>query len=359
MIEVRNKHSYSTYNNKYKNQTQFKHEFVDLDENNKLDVKNNDQCESNVNSPNENFKSDNEVNKENNINIENINMNVAIKYPQSENEKISNTQEERKTEFVDIDVEKMFSSDSKNLDLPNKLESHDPRSNSEYTDHEIPEENEEFEDENEHLEEESSGSIDNDYIEAEFEKFTKMANLENMGQMEYDDYNDFEMEKTKNNKVIFEDDFTHTTHTKQTSNDKVEEDTQNIPNEDENNMKETTRNFMNSLKSIDPKVLMEIRNKLSEDDKNIKKDDAAGNNNQQTLDNAQTNVQNLQMLGNLQNNTNNNAINQYNQIFYQKNYFALNNKVPIQNYLFSNYAHFFYRGRDSNIHREYFALKCL
>jgi hypothetical protein len=30
-----------------------------------------------------------------------------------------------------------------------------------------------------------------------------------------------------------------------------------------------------------------------------------------------------------------------------------------QNYIFSNYANFFYRGRDSNMHREYFTLKCL
>eukprot|EP00340_Litonotus_pictus_P005729 CAMPEP_0170519770 /NCGR_PEP_ID=MMETSP0209-20121228/5058_1 /TAXON_ID=665100 ORGANISM="Litonotus pictus, Strain P1" /NCGR_SAMPLE_ID=MMETSP0209 /ASSEMBLY_ACC=CAM_ASM_000301 /LENGTH=1259 /DNA_ID=CAMNT_0010805733 /DNA_START=1 /DNA_END=3783 /DNA_ORIENTATION=+ len=33
--------------------------------------------------------------------------------------------------------------------------------------------------------------------------------------------------------------------------------------------------------------------------------------------------------------------------------------VPIQNYFFSKHAHLFFRGRDSNIHREYFALKCL
>ena len=41
--------------------------------------------------------------------------------------------------------------------------------------------------------------------------------------------------------------------------------------------------------------------------------------------------------------------------------FQINDKnlTNYQNYIFSNYANFFYRGRDSNIHREYFTLKCL
>jgi len=142
---------------------------------------------------------------------------------------------------------------------------------------------------------------------------------------------------------------------------------------------------MESLKSIDPQVLMEIRGKLNEEGKKTEEStptsfvNTSNNNNSisnsnmtsMNMSNIHMNmaqIQNLQNSGqmpnmqgvNLGNSSNmplpNNMPPNYEEfLLHQRQY----NKVPIQNYIFSNYAHFFYRGRDANIHREYFALKCL
>jgi hypothetical protein len=57
----------------------------------------------------------------------------------------------------------------------------------------------------------------------------------------------------------------------------------------------------------------------------------------------------------------NNLINQQNTNNMTSSPYHINNQnlSNYQDYFMSNYAHFFFRGRDSSIHREYFALKCL
>lgn len=256
-------------------------------------------------------------------------------------------------------------------------------------------------------EEEDSDSIDNEMIEAEFDKFIRESKMVGANKNFSEDYYTDREKETKNNKVIFEDDIDAKNKNEEipltnqiSEKDNKEENATKINNIDNvdasitrsidkeenssNSMKETTRNFMESLKSIDPQVLMEIRGKLNEEGKkteestptsgvNSSNNNSISNSNMTSMNmsNMHMNmaqIQNLQNSGqmpnmqaaNLGNLTNmplpNNMPPNYEEfLLHQRQY----NKVPIQNYIFSNYAHFFYRGRDANIHREYFALKCL
>lgn len=104
--------------------------------------------------------------------------------------------------------------------------------------------------------------------------------------------------------------------------------------------------YKDSVKSIDPKILSTIKNKLSEDF-----------NNQENKNQTQTQMQGY--MGYQSYNQN------YNQMLnpafitmlksYQRQF--SNNKIPLQSILTNDYHNFFYRGRDANIHREYATLK--
>jgi hypothetical protein len=204
-------------------------------------------------------------------------------------------------------------------------------------------------------EEEDEESEDQELIEAEFDKFIRESNMISGNKNFNEDYYNRESD-TKNNKVIFEDEVKNAdaeTPVKKETNiiKKQEMTTENADNaengenaenlENENKLKEATRNYIDSLKSIDPKVILEIRDKLNEDGKKTDKPNEEKN---------EDTVSTINNITSLQANSPSTE-----DFFNQRQY----NKVPIHNYIFSNYAHFFYRGRDSNIHREYFALKCL
>ena len=101
--------------------------------------------------------------------------------------------------------------------------------------------------------------------------------------------------------------------------------------------------YKDSVKSIDPKILSTIKNKLSEDYNNQENKTQSQ---MQSYLNYQNNFQQNQML---------------NPAFismitnYQRQF--MNNKLPLQSVLSTNYTNFFYRCRDANIHREYATLK--
>jgi hypothetical protein len=301
-----------------------------------------------------------------------------------------------KGEYVQIDVEKMFSNESLGEDneaansekgkeeIPPILEENITNTqnciNGQQNPHELqqnPESNhnqnsqsehssevdehedvEDLNDEDENIleaeDEDDEESEDQEMIQAEFDKFIRESNMISGNKNFNEDYYNRESD-TKNNKVIFEDEVKNVDAETPVKNDKnilncekKEEDV--IENsESDSKLKEATRNYMESLKSIDPKVILEIRDKLNEDgkktDKSNEKSDEKNLEKQDDTENATINN-----ITSLQGNSHSTE-----DFFNQRQY----NKVPIQNYIFSNYAHFFYRGRDSNIHREYFALKCL
>jgi hypothetical protein len=246
-------------------------------------------------------------------------------------------------------------------------------------------------------EEDDSDSVDNEMIEAEFDKFIRESNMVGANKNFSEDYYADREKETKNNKVIFEDDTdininqsnaaiqvvnnlnsvqdpsgdsndlknTHNEDISEQAN-KEENENKNVninsntnenKEENSNTMKETTRNFMESLKNIDPQVLMEIRGKLNEEGKKTDEISNTANTTNNTNMNMNMNMMNMQSMASMQGgNIPTNLPPNYDEfMLHQRQY----NKVPIQNYIFSNYAHFFYRGRDANIHREYFALKCL
>lgn len=238
-------------------------------------------------------------------------------------------------------------------------------------DHDIENEKNKIEEEDE----EESDSEENDLINEEFDKFIRESKMIAMTKTynEDNDYVDMEV-NTKNNKIIFEDDQGEGKETEikpeksgvtasgeaakeqeQNSNINIAEKKEEIIIEENikenqtklDSLKESTRGFMESLKTIDPKVLLEIKNKLNEEGKKI--------------DNASNNDENANFNSKIW--SNNNIFPGINSEDYNAVYTnhprIMNTKVPLHNYVFSNYAHFFYRGRDSNIHREYFALKCL
>lgn len=230
--------------------------------------------------------------------------------------------------------------------------------------------------------EENSGSeseIDENDINEEFDKFIKeTANIRNSknytNDCEYNDYTDVEG-ATKNNKIIFEDD-DKAEDTKR-ENDNKKEDTENIQedvnesekllnndmnnvhNEKNNNLdneygnlKESTKAFMDSLKNIDPKVLSEIKNKL-----NLKQEEDINSSN-----NKDNQTANINIIANTNQTPAGLIANPWHLYAQRLSLYNNNNsinKLFLQNHIFVNYAHFFFRGRDSNIHREYFSLKCL
>lgn len=300
-------------NNGYYN-NQLRHEFVDLDELNKL--KSSDQVTAKLN------QQDVQENKQADIRYQS---DSGLAYNHLANTR-NNTNFGQMQEVVEVFSE----GDKKIKGKKNKDQfKSDDTDNGEFE--EI--ENEEYEDE------ESSELDDNEMIQEEFDNFIQTAKYENMGKMIYnDDYNEFE-DETKNNKVIFDDDNNDSSTKIDKPVDEVIKE-KNIPPSEEN-MKETTRGFLNSLKNIDPKVLLEIKNKLSQDNDNFKKGQESDEKKQ-----SQPDTENPQP--------------DFNELY--QNHFYQNqnmNKMSIQNYMYTNYAHFFFRGRDSNIHREYFALKCL
>jgi hypothetical protein len=305
-----------------------------------------------------------------------------------------------KNNLVDIDVEKMFANDK--IELKKEVQMETPQGkDAEEMESQGVEQEEECDDSVDELEdvedlndeeineeinrlnnaeeeeEEDSDSADNEMIEAEFDKFMRDANMVGANKNYTEDYYADRESNTKNNKVIFEDDTTpnpsavinppaNETATAQECSDNAnnKEDAAKeptYPQNNQDNMKESTRSFMDSLKSIDPKVLMEIRGKLNEEGKKTEENNNNLANNTQVGDNSNMPSNMPPNMNNLTNMPPNMPTNMPGNLNYdefmqhQRQY----NKVPIQNYIFSNYAHFFYRGRDSNIHREYFALKCL
>jgi len=343
-----------------------------------------------------------------------------------------------KKEFVDVDVEKMFASDNpRNIDsdaynddnyhqyeeeelgsVEEEFEENDDEMDEEedeeiqnIIDNEIEQLNAR-DAENELLNEEDDGdsdSNDNEIIEAEYDKFmieSKMAIPNNIN-YKMNINNDYTSE-TKNNKIIFEDDEIPSSSDnlkkenanearneevplrKSSENLKNEKDSEQIRRVSENvntdntnimqsqseekNLKETTKNFMDSLKNIDPKLLMEIKNKINENNKERENDKPQVNvinQNQFAMQPSifqnptapnynPTHINPLNLEASSQQQANQNQLSYEDYIKQQQMTFAgLNNKVHPQNFIFTNYSHFFYRGRDSNIHREYFALKCL
>jgi hypothetical protein len=301
-----------------------------------------------------------------------------------------------KGEYVQIDVEKMFSNESLGEDneacnsekgkeeIPPILEenisnnqnyingeqnraelqqnpesNHNQNSQNEHSSEvDELEDVEDLNDEDENIleaeDEDDEESEDQEMIQAEFDKFIRESNMISGNKNFNEDYYNRESD-TKNNKVIFEDEVKNVDAQTPVKNDKKflnceKKEEEVIENsESDSKLKEATRNYMESLKSIDPKVILEIRDKLNEEgkktDKSNEKSDEKNMEKQDDTENATIN--NITSLQGSSHSTE--------DFFNQRQY----NKVPIQNYIFSNYAHFFYRGRDSNIHREYFALKCL
>jgi hypothetical protein len=276
-------------NNRHAPKNQIRHEFVDLaDSNFQINKKPESGVENLVVT---NFKANVQVNQDDKA--------KELNNDKPKTESLQQVVTKSPEKHINIDIEEMFApnkANKKELFLANNEES----SSSDivdYDDEEEPEDNDE-----------SSDSIDPEIIEAEFENFKKM------NEMQYHDYRDNDKElETKNNKVIFEDEV----KVVQVAEEEPTENKENLKEEGQTQFRWRAIDFQTSLEDIDPQKLIEIKNKLNEDDKKLNREDLKANT------------------------------------------YYINNKIPIQNYLFSNYAHFFYRGRDSNIHREYFALKCL
>jgi hypothetical protein len=374
--------NYAYQNSNYKYNKQLKHEFIDFEEINKNNNINN--LNNNITNPKEEVEIN--IKKEENLIIEKkelvdidiekmFEMNVeeektAVKQNSTQNLEIQlNISDNNKQIELNSNLKLKFNNiDNPNEEAPNQINAKGEYDKGEYSEEgdEGLEGDREVDDALEVNEEEEgdeeSDSVENELIEAEFDKFIMESNMIGINKNYNEDnyYVDFE-ENTKNNKIIFEDDNDNKISniniqniTPQNRNNNIEsidinvevkENSNNTDIEEKVILKETTRNFMESLKGIDPKVLLEIKNKLNEEGKKLE---------------SEFNQDNKMNIANYSNN-----IGQtgpyiedyfYNQRQYNNN---ANSKLPIQNYVFSNYAHFFYRGRDSNIHREYFALKCL
>lgn len=296
------------YNNQYK------HEFVDLD---------------NVNRINSSDQVTTKKNQKGNIESKN----VDYRYQSDSGMVYGYNVASRDKEFEKIGAKEVLSDNDKAGKIKKYKDQF--KSDDDIGDIDFEElEHEEFEDD-----EESSDIEDNEIIQSEFDNFIKTAKYENMAKMVHnDDYTEFE-DETKNNKVIFGDDDNENSSKHIKAEEVISKDKELITSEE--NLKETTRGFLNSLKNIDPNVLLEIKNKLNQDNEHFKKCDEGDDKKPQStdLENTQPDFNEL-----------------YPSNFYQNQNM---NKMSIQNYMYTNYAHFFFRGRDSNIHREYFALKCL
>jgi hypothetical protein len=361
-----NTYGYNTTNNNYKNRTnsyssnrynnnnQLRYEFVDLED---IDInKTKTQQENNNNEQYvSNFEEYNQDKK--NINIDNIGNIENIENIQN----IQNIQNIKNNNQQDSNHKEMMTSDNDNKKMDFGSDDHEGMENEIFE--EI--ENEDYLDEEDEVSsenEESEGEANEEEMQAEFEKFINTAKYEKMAPNRYNnEYSEFE-EETKNNKIIFDDDDTKTTtntntNAKQDTVEPVKEEPQNeeeenienkenLNNQEEENLnvKETTKGFLDSIKNIDPSVLEKIKAKLS------------GTNPEQTELKKDENLQYNEILGDTNLTKNFAEFYKNNFIQFHKNF---NKKLSLQNYMYTNYAHFFFRGRDANIHREYYALKCL
>ena len=140
----------------------------------------------------------------------------------------------------------------------------------------------------------------------------------------------------KNNKIIFSDDANdiviNNIGKNNTFNDKLNDEDIKKPNEEHNDL---INNIINNDKNYETTEKIKINlnsevflSKSLRNNSELKNDD-----------------------------TNNNYIFQENNMMSSTPYNQ--NLSNYHDYFMSNYAHFFFRGRDSSIHREYFALKCL
>lgn len=236
----------------------------------------------------------------------------------------------------------------------------------------------------EYEEEESSESIDNDELNAQFKEFIKETFHSDEKDFEGDDY--YQKETNKNDKVVFEDD---DENNNESDNDEdieskilkgqellnylppnKEEDTQiqneivdinaidnveeaktlenNVDNK-QNNIEEQNINeenqlikgnkYKDSVKNIDPEILSTIKHKLSEDYNNQE-----NKQNNQIQQNFYKNIMQVQ----------NKQINPAFLINLYQRQLMMNTKLNPLQYLNNSMLT---RGRDSIIHREYFTLK--